>query len=109
MKKSSFLALAIAPMILGAPMAVQGQSVSTDPVGFVKLNLEPGFQSVGAAMVQPAVAAGLFSGTTADVITLDGTHDLTAVLDSGTAYYVEVTGSDAIDPPWIGDRFDVNV
>lgn len=105
MKKSSFLALALAPMILGAPMAVHAQSVSTDPVGFVKLDLQPGLQAVGASLLNPAVAAGAVASSDANSITLDGTHTLETSLDAGTAYYVEVASGDT----WEGERFEVDV
>lgn len=111
MKKTSLLALALAPMILGTPMALQAQdeSVTTDPVGFVKLTLEQGLQTVGAAMVRPAVAAGTVASSDATSITLEAEI---AGLNADTAYYVEVSapkGAAAGDDAWLGDRFDVDV
>lgn len=101
MKKSSFLALAVAPLILGAPMAAQAQeSVATDPVGFVKLTLEPGLQAIGASLVNPAVAAGSVASNDGSSITLEGE---VGTLAAG-AYYVEVAG----DGVFSGDRFEVN-
>jgi hypothetical protein len=101
MKKSSFLALALAPMILGTPMAF-GESVSTDPVGFVKIDLDPGLQAVGLPMVKPAVAAGRVASSNASSVTMEAE---VGSLPAG-AYYLEVV-SGAGEAPWVGDRFEV--
>lgn len=102
MKKSSFLALAVAPMILGVPLASQAQSVSTDPVGFVKVELNPGLQAVGLPMVKPAVASGLVASNDGSSVTMSAD---VAALPAGE-YYLEVVSGEGT-APWVGDRFDV--
>src|SRR5690625_1026631 len=104
MKKSSILALAVAPLVLGASMAVQAQSVSTDPVGFVKASIPAeGAATVGVSLVNPAVAAGIVASNTADSITLEGE---VGSLENGS-YYVEVTGESDSGDALVGERFEV--
>lgn len=99
-----------APRIIGATaMASHAESVTTDPVGFVKLQLEPGLQTVGAAMVKPAVVAGRVDSNSNSSITLE--NEIGA-LDANGAYYVEVRGPKGAaegDDVWVGDRFEVDV
>ncbi len=98
MKKSSFLALALAPMILGAPLAVKAESVSTDPVGFVKTGLASGFTAVGVNMVKPAAFSAKVDSKSGSTITLTAAPTLVG----GAKYYVEVA-----DGALEGDRIDV--
>jgi len=102
MKTKSLLAMAVAPMILGMPLASMAESVTTDPVGFVKINIAPGLQTVGLPMVKPAVAAGLVASSDSASVTM--ASDV-GTLPSG-AYYLEVV-SGSENAPWVGERFDV--
>lgn len=98
--------MALAPMILGAPLAsMANTSATTDPVGFVKLTLEPGVQSVGISLLNPAEIAGLVESNTASTVTLAGAHSVEEALVAGTAYYLEVASGDL----WEGERFEINV
>lgn len=94
--------MAVAPMILGMPLASMAQSVTTDPVGFVKVDLQPGLQAVGLPMVNPAVAAGLVASNDASSVTM--------AADVGTLpagdYYLEVVSGEGV-APFVGDRFEV--
>jgi uncharacterized protein (TIGR02597 family) len=103
MKKTFLLTLAVAPMILGAPLASMAESVTTDPVGFVKSPVAVNsFTLVGVNLLKPAVYAAGVESTTSNSITV--THadaDIAAVLGSGS-YYVEVTSGGSE-----GDRIDV--
>lgn len=102
MKKTSLLTMAVAPMLLGAPMALNADSVTTDPVGFVKLELEPGLQTLGMPMVKAAVAAGLVESSDGSSVTM--ASEIAAEL-SGGSYYLEVVSGE--DSPWVGDRFEI--
>lgn len=102
MKTKSLLAMAVAPMILGMPLATMAESVTTDPVGFVKISLEPGLQAVGLPMVNPAVAAGRVASSNASSVTMEAE---VGTLPAG-AYYLEVVSGSG-DAPWVGDRFEV--
>jgi len=99
MKKSSILALAVAPLVLGTSVAVQAQSVSTDPVGFVKTELPAGqLTPLGINLLKPAVASGKVISIDGDSVTLSGEVSL----DAGKGYYLEVA-----DGNLEGDRVDV--
>lgn len=101
--KKLLLAVALAPFALGFSMANAQTEVTTDPVGFVKIDLQPGYQLVGAALVNPAVAAGRVASSDGTSITLES--EVGVVLESGVAHYVEVTGGG--DGAFTGDRFEV--
>lgn len=103
MKKTSLLAVALAPFVLGFSLANAQTSVTTDPVGFVKLDLQPGLQTIGLPMVQSAVAAGAVASNDGSSITLEGQVD---ALGSG-AHFVEVTAGPA-DAALVGERFEVS-
>jgi hypothetical protein len=104
MKTKSLLAMAVAPMILGMPLAAMAESVTTDPVGFVKTSLTAGtFTPVGLNLNKPSVFAAGVSSSDATTISVDGSHDFASLLPAGS-YYVEITGGGLS-----GDRIDVNV
>lgn len=105
MKKSSFLALAAAPLLLGVPMALQADSVATDPVGFVKTSLPAGsLTAVGVNLNKPAALGAAVESASADSISVSSAANVSDALDSAKSYYVEVT-SGALE----GDRIDVDV
>jgi len=103
MKKSSFLALAVAPMILGAPLASQAQSVSTDPVGFVKTELtSEDYTLISVNLTKPSVYGASVSSATSDsIVVSDDNVDFSTVLGDGI-YYIEVTSG-----LFKGDRLDI--
>lgn len=104
MKTKSLLAMAVAPMILGMPLATMAESVTTDPVGFVKTTLPTGLSAVSINLVLPAVAAGTAQALTSNSVTVGESVDLNVALTAGGQYYMEVTGG-ALQ----GDRIDVDV
>lgn len=101
--KKLLLAVALAPFALGFSMANAQTEVTTDPVGFVKLDIQPGLQTVGLPMVNPAIAAGKVASNNDTTITMEDAVDGA----TGGTYYLEVV-SGAAEAPWIGDRFDVS-
>lgn len=106
MKKTSLLALALAPMILGTPLALQAQdeSVTTDPVGFVKTTLTSGTYSlVGINLTHASVYASKVASAATDSITVvDNAAELETHFEAGNKYFVEITGG-----ALVGDRIDV--
>lgn len=100
--KKLLLAVALAPFALGFSMANAQTEVTTDPVGFVKIDLQPGLQTVGAAMVNPAVAAGKVASNNGSSIVLESE---VGALDAERSYYLEVT--EGGDGAFVGDRFEV--
>jgi hypothetical protein len=98
--KKLLLAVALAPFALGFSMA-NATSVTTDPVGFVKINVQPGLQTAGVSLVRPAVAAGRVASSNGTSITLEGAVELPA-----GAHYVEIVkGEGSAD--FVGERFEV--
>lgn len=96
--------MAVAPMILGMPLASMAESVTTDPVGFVKTTLNEGLTAVSINLVLPSVAAGIAQSLNADSVSISESIDLADVLTAGGGYYMEITGG-----VLQGDRIDVNV
>jgi hypothetical protein len=99
--KKLLLAVALAPFALGFSMA-NATSVTTDPVGFVKVEAAPGTSALGVAMVNPAAAAGLVVSATGTTITVNGQ---VADLPAGP-HFVEIV-KDAVNGALVGDRFDI--
>ena len=108
-KSPSLATIAIAGLfLLGAGATGRAQTtVTTDPVGFHTLTINPGYQTVGLPLVRTAVTVSSIASNTGSVITLSSSAtNVGSLLQSGSAYYVEVVSG--TDNSYVGDRFDVD-
>lgn len=85
MKRITFFAFAC----LAIPQVLFAQAVYTKPAGYVTLNLKPGFNLVGMQLVESEVKIGTFTSNTATTL-VDSNANF--VLESNTAYLIELTG-----------------
>lgn len=98
------LALALVAALTG-----QAATVSySPPVGGARITFEQGTRFSGMPFMNPAVKLGVIASNTEQVITLDdsGTN-MANHLESGKAYYLEITAGPEVT--FIGDRFEVDV
>lgn len=97
----------------GGTMSVApGQiSVASEPTGFYRLDLSPGYQTVGISVVNPVVFGGWIGAAGGSTITaIDSSVAVVGLLDGGDAYYLEVVeGPGGIADAHVGQRFEVDV
>jgi len=90
----------------------QGQTAKTNPVGFVTLNIQPGYNAIGPTLVNSPVFQGLVASSAGSAITLSttgGSINLATTLQAGIQYYVEVAQPNGAVATYLGDFLEVDV
>lgn len=85
-------------------------TVSSDPVGYYRVPLITGFQTVGVSLVNsPELITLLGSSSTSSVTSTESSIDVGTLLDSTQSYYVEVIeGPTGTSDAHVGHRFEVD-
>lgn len=107
---SRLLALAIAGLTLNPFPVTADVTVSSDPVGYYRVPLVPGFQTIGVTLVHsPVFITTLASSDNTSVSATEATNDIGALLESGRQYYIEVIdGPTSNTDVSVGHRFEVD-
>lgn len=89
-----------------------GQTANTNPVGFVTLSIQPGYNAIGPAMVNPPVFQSTVAGATGSSITFSQgatAVNLAGLLQPNTRYFVEISGPGTNFATYVGDVMEVDV
>lgn len=110
MSKTLVLSLLLAGLSLATPLIASDPN-TVGPYGAVMFTIEPGYNPIGITFVNQHVDAGLISASSGSVITTAAAlNNIGSKLDSGTFYYLEITGRGDGEPSaYEGDRFELNV
>ena len=95
---------------LGGVVSAQ-TTTSSAPMGFYKLDLAVGYQTVGVSVVNSAVfGSWIDSSSTATVTATDASVDVGALLVAEKGYYIEIVeGPTGPTDALVGQRFEVDV
>ncbi len=97
-------------LIAATPRASADITVSSDPVGYYRIPLVVGYQTIGVSLVHSPVFVTALASSDADTVTAtEATVDVGALLDASKQYYIEVVaGPTGINDTLVGHRFEVN-
>jgi hypothetical protein len=117
-KKHFFLTIAalVSCLALQAiPSRAQSTSVSSDAIGYYRVSLNPGFQTISVSLTNESLFTSYISSSTTATITSSYTAaQLGSIIDTTTTsyvkrYYVEITdGPNSVSDPFVGHRFEVD-
>lgn len=104
------LAIATAGLTFCTPVASADVIVSSDPVGYYRVPLVEGFQTIGVTLIHsPVFVTALASSDSDSVSATESVNDIGALLAGGKEYYLEVVcGPTDKTEPYVGHRFEVD-
>jgi len=104
------LASILAATLFGLPSASADVTVSSAPVGYYRIPLTEGFQTVGVTLVNNPALVSLVDSTDTDIVAI--TEDGVIVgdlLDENTSYYIEIVeGPTGVQDLYVGHRLEVD-
>ncbi len=85
-------------------------TVNSDPVGYYRVPLTAGFQTIGMTLIHPPVFVTAVDSSDSDSVTsTDSSVDVGTLLEAGKSYYLEVVdGPNTNDDLHVGHRFEVD-
>jgi hypothetical protein len=104
------LAIATAGLTFCAPIVNAEITVSSDPVGYYRVPLVQGFQTIGVTLIHaPIFVTAIGSSDSDSVSATESVNDIGALLAAGKEYYLEVvSGPTDKTEPHVGHRFEVD-
>lgn len=88
------------------------ETAISNPVGFVTLSIQPGYNVIGPAMANPPVFQSTVAGATGSTITFGqggATVNLATLLQDNTRYFVEISKPSGNVASYVGDVMEVDV
>lgn len=108
---SRFLCTAIATLLVAGANGF-GQTATTEPVGFISIDVQPGYNAVGPNLVNASIFQGGVASTSGSTITYSTTGttvNLSTVLNASKRYYLEITKPNPSAATYLGDVLEIDV
>lgn len=88
----------------------QSTSISSDAIGYYRMTINPGFQTVSVSLLNEAAFTSKIGSSTSTTISSSYTGaQLGAIIDTAKQYYVEISdGPSSVNDSLVGHRFEVD-